>query len=86
MVEPETNETDGSYDVVSGPKEEKKAARKSEMEEAALSSRRMDELASSCSASAISTCNLTNSPFIMKYLKESDHSFGHKRQRKIALI
>lgn len=28
MVEPETNETDGSYDVASGPKEEKKSDEK----------------------------------------------------------
>lgn len=58
-----------------GPKEKKEAVWKSGTEEAASSSRRMDELALSCPASAISTCNLTNPPFIIKLLKESDHSF-----------
>ena len=54
------------------------------MEEAASSSRRMDELALSCPASAISTCNLTNPPFIIKLLKESDHSFRHGATGEIA--
>ena len=81
MAEPETNETDGFYYVALGPKEKKKAVWKSGVEEAASSSRRMDELALSCPASAISTCNLTNPPFIIKLLKESDHSFRHGRMK-----
>lgn len=60
-----------------GLRRKKKRCRRTE--EAASSSRRMDELALSCPASAISTCNLTNAPFIIKLLKESDHSFRHER-------